>query len=101
MGKKDLRKELELSLVKEIENVLNKLDNTVTGKIRKATYQASKLIAKKFYKALKPKSVASTTAKTAVNKPKSAKTAKATQPAAKTAPSSSQKKQVASKKDKK
>lgn len=97
MSKKELRKELELSLVKEIENVLNKLDAAITGKIRKTTYQASKQVAKKFYKALKLKTTAST--KTVVNKPKQTKTVSATQLAAKAA--SPHKKQVISQKGKK
>lgn len=53
MSKKDLRKELEIELVKVIENYLNKSDEETTEKIRKTTYEASKKIAKKFYKAIK------------------------------------------------
>lgn len=50
MSKKELRKELELNLSKHIENVLVGIDETVAKKIRKTTLEASKLVAKKFYK---------------------------------------------------
>lgn len=53
MSKKELRKELELVLVKTIESVLSKKDALIAPKIRKTTAQASKDIAKKFYKSLK------------------------------------------------
>src|SRR4051812_1881282 len=53
MNKKELRKELELSLVRSIEAVLSKNNSAATKKIRKTTFDASKTIAKKFYKSLK------------------------------------------------
>lgn len=53
MNKKELRKQLELTLVKTIEEVLNKNNSDATKKIRKTTYEASKNVAKKFYKTLK------------------------------------------------
>lgn len=53
MDKKALRKELEQALVKSIEETLNKR-NAIAGKqIRKKVEEASKVIAKKFYKAIK------------------------------------------------
>lgn len=55
MNKKELRKELELTLVKTIEEVLNKRNHEAAKKIREITYGASKIIAKKFYKSLKAK----------------------------------------------
>lgn len=55
MNKKELRKELELILVKTIEEVLSKKNSEASKKIRKTTYDASKSIAKKFYKSLKEK----------------------------------------------
>jgi hypothetical protein len=55
MNKKELRKELELILVKTIEEVLTKRNSTIPAKIRKTTFEASKSVAKKFYKALKTK----------------------------------------------
>ena len=76
MNKKELRKELELLLVKSIETVLNKKNAAITKSIRKNTFSASKAIAKKFYKSLKekpvPKSSPSVKVKIAVKK--SAKT---------------------------
>lgn len=53
MSKKELRKELELLLVRSIENVLNQKNATTAKSIRKNTLGASKTIAKKFYKSLK------------------------------------------------
>jgi hypothetical protein len=53
MNKKELRKELELNLIKGMEEVLNKQNSEVSKKIRKTTHEASKKVAKKFYKALK------------------------------------------------
>jgi hypothetical protein len=52
MNKKELRKQLELALVKTIEDTLNKIDSENPKKIRKTTYESSKNIAKKFYKTL-------------------------------------------------
>jgi hypothetical protein len=56
MNKKELRKELELTLVKTIEEVLSKKNAESAKKIRKTTHESSKAIAKKFYKAIKEKS---------------------------------------------
>ncbi len=53
MNKKELRKELELSLIKVIEETLNKKNPEAGKEIKKATHQASKSVAKKFYKAIK------------------------------------------------
>ena len=55
MNKKELRKELELQLVKSIDAVLSKKNATVAKNIRKNTFGASKTLAKKFYKSLKTK----------------------------------------------
>jgi hypothetical protein len=49
------RKELELRLVKTIEEVLSKQNAEAVAKIRKTTVEACKLIAKKFSKTLKQK----------------------------------------------
>ncbi|MCE9539779.1 MAG: hypothetical protein K8R85_11255 [Bacteroidetes bacterium] len=50
MSKKELRKELELTLTKSLEDVLSKRNVEVTKKIRKITHEASKMVAKKFLK---------------------------------------------------
>lgn len=49
------RKELELRLVKTIEEVLSKQNAEAAAKIRKTTVEVCKLIAKKFSKTLKQK----------------------------------------------
>jgi hypothetical protein len=49
------RKELELRLVKTIDEVLSKQNATAAASIRKTTVEACKLIAKKFSKTLKQK----------------------------------------------
>ena len=72
MNKKELRKELELALVKSIEDVLSKKNSVASKKVRKTTYEASKAVAKKFYKSLKEKAKPKTKAK-----PKSKPAAKA------------------------
>lgn len=54
MNKKELRKELELTLVKSLEEVLSKRNVEVTKKIRKTTHEASKMVAKKFLKNIQP-----------------------------------------------
>jgi ribosomal protein RSM22 (predicted rRNA methylase) len=52
MDKKTLRKELEKALISSIEETLNKR-NAIAGKqIRKKIEEASKTVAKKFYKAI-------------------------------------------------
>ena len=53
MNKKELRKELELTLAKVIEESLTKINADAAKKISKTTLDASKSIAKKFYKAIK------------------------------------------------
>ena len=53
MSNKILRKELELTLVKTIEDVLSKINSPATKKINKLTQEASKTIAKKFFKTIK------------------------------------------------
>ncbi|MEO6883906.1 MAG: hypothetical protein ABI199_07765 [Bacteroidia bacterium] len=53
MDKKELRKELEFLLIHSIENTLNKRDCLVTRKIRETTFEAAKIVAKKFYKSIK------------------------------------------------
>lgn len=55
MKKKELRKELELTLIKAIEEPLNKRNAEAARKIREITFGAAKIIAKKFYKSVKPK----------------------------------------------
>lgn len=52
MSKKELRKELELSLLKALEDILNKKNTEITKKIRKTSQEASKIVAKKFFKNL-------------------------------------------------
>lgn len=61
MNKKELRKELELVLIKAIEEVLTKKNAFVPAKIRKTTYEASKNVAKKFYKTLNAERIIKTT----------------------------------------
>ncbi len=66
MSQKKLRKELTVSLLKGIEEVLNKHNPEISTKIRKTTLDVSKTVAKKFVKALKElpeKAIASKTAK--------------------------------------
>jgi hypothetical protein len=53
MNKKALRKQLELALIKAIEETLNKRNALAAGQIKKKVNEASKLIAKKFYKTIK------------------------------------------------
>jgi hypothetical protein len=74
MGNKTLRKELELDLIRSIEETLNKRNAIAAGKIKKKVEEASKDVAKKFYKAIKlitnEKAAASkSTSKKAVKKP--------------------------------
>lgn len=86
MDKKELRKELEILLIHSIEDTLNKKDSATTKKIRKTTFEVSKVIAKKFYKSIKteatvvkgirkstPKKIVKPIAKTASVKSKSKK----------------------------
>ncbi len=53
MNKKELRKELTLSILKEIEGILGKHNFKASRSIRKVAREASKTVAKKFVKALK------------------------------------------------
>lgn len=76
MNKKELRKQLELNLVKTIETVLNKSNAEAAKKIRKNTFEASKLIAKKFYKAQKTKAAPAKVATKTIAKAKSTAPAK-------------------------
>jgi hypothetical protein len=50
MSKKTLRKSLEASLSKMLVETLNQRDPSATGKISKTIGEASRMIAKKFYK---------------------------------------------------
>jgi len=84
MNKKELRKELELVLVKTIEEVLNKRNSETAKKIRKTTYEGSKTIAKKFYKSLKPTEKSLGKRKKAVKKQMSKTVIKSAGPKAKT-----------------
>lgn len=53
MDKKALRKELELALSKSITETLNKRNALAAEQIKKKVEDASKTLAKKFYKAIK------------------------------------------------
>ena len=53
MSNKILRKELELTLVKTIEDVLTKVNPGAAKKIKNSTQEASKTVAKKFFKTIK------------------------------------------------
>jgi len=53
MNKKEIRKELELQLLKVIDEVLSKKNASVAKKIRKTSHSSSKKIAKTFYKSVK------------------------------------------------
>jgi hypothetical protein len=52
MNKKEARKQLELALLKSIEDTLNKHNEIASKKIRKANLKHTKEIAKKFYKTI-------------------------------------------------
>jgi hypothetical protein len=53
MDKKTSRKELERALSKSLTDTLNKRNAIAAGKIKKKIEDASKTVAKKFYKAIK------------------------------------------------
>ena len=55
MNKKHLRKELELSLVKTIEDLLISINPEGAKQVDEIIFGAAKIIAKKFYKSLKHK----------------------------------------------
>lgn len=57
MNKKEFRKELELALEKVIVDVLIKRNSDAAKEVMKSIHSSSKVIAKKFHKALKPKEV--------------------------------------------
>ena len=52
MDKKTLRKELEAALIKSIDETLDKQNAVAGKKIKKKVQEASKSIAKKFYKTI-------------------------------------------------
>ena len=101
MNKKHLRKELELSLVKTIEDLLISINPEGAKNVDEIIFGASRIIAKKFYKSLKikedkkeeKKEVKKVEKKASVTKKKAADTTskstpkKATKPAAKKAKS--------------
>jgi hypothetical protein len=69
MSNKILRKELELTLVKTIEDVLTIVNSGATQKTIKATQEAAKTVAKKFYKTIKSEAkIKKTPAKTVAKK---------------------------------
>lgn len=82
MNKKELRKELELELVKTIEEQLAKKNASIAKQLKKHINTAAKLVAKKYVKQLKEKVVPKKKPTVALKKvsPKKA------QPAAKKAP---------------
>lgn len=53
MKTKEKRQELELALIKSIEEILTKKNPEAAKTIRKTTYETAKKLAKKFYKTLK------------------------------------------------
>jgi hypothetical protein len=53
MTNKILRKQLELTLVKTIDDILTKVNAVAAKKIKKSAQEASKTIAKKFFKTIK------------------------------------------------
>ncbi|MES2593319.1 MAG: hypothetical protein V4608_15660 [Bacteroidota bacterium] len=57
MSQKELRKQLELAIIKATETVLDNQNAKATQKIKKIIEESSKVVAKKFYKAVKKISV--------------------------------------------
>ena len=55
MNKKQQRKDLEVALVKHIEDLLISVNPEATKKVSDIIYGASKILAKKFYKSVKNK----------------------------------------------
>jgi len=53
MDKKELRKKLEIKLITAIEDILTKENAASTKLISKTTREASKMVAKKFFKSAK------------------------------------------------
>ncbi|MEI6488918.1 MAG: hypothetical protein WCP52_08145 [Bacteroidota bacterium] len=78
MNKKQLRKDLELALVKNIEDLLISIQPEACKEVDEIIFGASRIIAKKFYKSIKFKSEKSTvkkeTKKTNVSTSKTTKT---------------------------
>ena len=85
MNKKQLRKNLELSLVKTIEDLLISINPEATKQVDEIIFGASKIIAKKFYKSIKVKEEKAEEKKASVLKKKVAK------PAVKSTPNKSAK----------
>ena len=55
MNKKQLRKDLELALVKNIEDLLISIHPEACKEVDEIIYGASRIIAKRFYKSIKQK----------------------------------------------
>ena len=55
MNKKQLKKDLEVSLVKTIEDLLISINPDAAKHVNDLVYGASKILAKKFYKSIKHK----------------------------------------------
>ncbi len=85
MNKKHLRKNLELSLVKTIEDLLISINPEAAKQVDEIIFGASKIIAKKFYKSIKVKEEKKVEKKSPEAKKKTAK------PAVKSAPEKSPK----------
>lgn len=86
MNKKELRKALELELVKSIEEQLTKKNSGIAKQLKKHIETAARLLAKKYVKQLKAKAAPKKTAVKSVKKasPKKAQPIAKKQPAAKT-----------------
>ncbi len=95
MNKKQLRKDLEVTLVKTIEDLLISVNPDAAKNVSDIIYGASKILAKKFYKSVKNKEEK----KTASPKKKTSK--KAAKPASKPAAKKTTKPSVSKTKSKK
>jgi predicted transposase YdaD len=80
MNKKHLRKELELSLVKAIEDLLISKNPEAAKQVDEIIFGASRIIAKKFYKSIKHKEEKKVEAKKVAPKKKAAKAAPKSSP---------------------
>jgi len=69
MNKKQLRKDLELALVKNIEDLLISIHPEASKEVDEIIFGASRIIAKRFYKSIKQK----TEKKTVKKQPKKTK----------------------------
>ena len=87
MNKKHLRKNLELSLVKTIEDLLISINPEAAKQVDEIIFGASKIITKKFYKSIKVK----VKEEKKVEKKASASKKKVTKPSVKSAPEKSAK----------